>query len=94
MRRRRTEEEEEEDDIWKRFAEWELDNSKPCPQELIDDHEEDKRINRERSYLMPFNLAALLVPEVASRVGVTIETVPTGTIDLSVNTPDQLLHGH
>lgn len=44
------------------------------------------------TYWHLFFLAFLNNPRVMDEIGITIETVPVKTIDLSVNSPDQLLH--
>ncbi len=81
-------------EIHQQVADYEEDNSKPYPQELADAHRRVREEDDRRSYLMPFRLSIITKPEVARGIALTIEQVPMGSVDLSVNTPDQVLHGH
>lgn len=76
------------------MADWEEDNTKPFPQELPDAYKRARELDDEHVYLNPFRLSFVVDPNIARHVGVTMERVPVGSIDLSVNTSDQLIHGH
>lgn len=80
-------------DTQERTAALLADIRKPI-EERIEERRADDEINRQRSFNSPFHLAFVKLPRVMEKIGITLEKVPNGSIDLSVSRADEKPHSH